>query len=1004
MSSSSRFGFSVRLLLTVALLGFVCPRVTEGQITFFQPPTYIDSADFTADFNGDGIPDLLSRDGTLQLGNGDGTFRMGTPVPGSQFGMPIVAAIGDFNGDGKPDVLELGTGGPLNGTLLVLLGKGDGTFQTAITTFAHVLQYVIAGDLNGDGKADVVGFESTINSTTLVVYLSQGDGTFAPGVFYTVSNAPLSGDLITLGDFNGDHITDIAVSLEGGQEVVLLGNGDGTFQSGKTSTGVASPQLAIPGDFNGDGKLDLMLSGELLLGNGDGTFQSPTPVANGEAAVAADFNGDGTLDLVVAPDITEICLGKGDGTFFDAYNYLEQGFFSFPTTFPFVVADFNVDGKLDMAGAGYVLLGNSDGTFQGGLLTEPIIATSAVTGSFDKKGDGFEGLAELSSTKLYSLTNDGKGNLSLSNTYALQQPGFGVATADLNGDGYPDLVVAGTTSGNWGYSVLLGNGDGSFQSPQFYPQSTVGAGNKVQYSIVVADFNNDHQLDVAVSPVGTQSLAVLLGNGDGTLASPAYVFDGGGNTNTTYLIAGDFNGDGNVDIAASPLGTGNPGTTLLFGNGDGTFQPAVFPLGNFTAYGTADFNHDGKPDLWGEGDHGCQVLLGNGDGTFSAQPPFSPGCLLPIVVADINGDGILDILADYYHQSHSGGGYNDYSAYLGNGDGTFELPIEIPTAFMSGVPPTFELAVDMNGDGKPDLVSNAGSGYTFVLPNTTISAVVVTFSPTKVSFPSQTVGTSSGKTAVTLTNTGAVALKVTSITVGGANASEFSQTNNCTRVQPDQTCTFSVTFAPAAVGTASASVLVADNAGTGSQSITLSGTATELPPGSISLAPAPGSPTSAEVAPGKDARFNLTITPSGTFGATVNVACSVSPAGMRAPTCTVPATVQVSGGKPANVPVTVRTAASGSGSTVTHGNFPLGAISIGWTVLIFASAFLLVGYRKRSLALAVPVFVLAFISWAGCGGGSSPGTSGTPATAYSVTVTATSGAATSKTTLTVTVQ
>jgi hypothetical protein len=123
---------------------------------------------------------------------------------------------------------------------------------------------------------------------------------------------------------------------------------------------------------------------------------------------------------------------------------------------------------------------------------------------------------------------------------------------------------------------------------------------------------------------------------------------------------------------------------------------------------------------------------------------------------------------------------------------------------------------------------------------------------------------------------------------------------------------------------------------------------------------------------------------------------------MLAPTCTVPATVQVSAGKPADVPVTVQTVASGSGSTVAHGNFPAGAIPMAWTVFLFASVFLLIGSRKRWSTLAAPVLLLTFISWAGCGGGS--GSSGTSANTYSVTVTATSGAATSKTTLTVIVE
>ena len=120
---------------------FLVASSLYGQVSFFQPPSYAGSGTlFSADFNGDGKPDLLSSDGTLQLGNGNGTFTAGTQVPGT----PL--AIADFNGDGKPDVLETGTG-----TLLVLLGNGDGTFKAAVTTASGAaLQPIAATDLNGD--------------------------------------------------------------------------------------------------------------------------------------------------------------------------------------------------------------------------------------------------------------------------------------------------------------------------------------------------------------------------------------------------------------------------------------------------------------------------------------------------------------------------------------------------------------------------------------------------------------------------------------------------------------------------------------------------------------------------------------------------------------------------------------------------------------------------------------------------------------------------------------
>ena len=141
-------------------------------------------------------------------------------------------------------------------------------------------------------------------------------------------------------------------------------------------------------------------------------------------------------------------------------------------------------------------------------------------------------------------TNDGSGNLSLAHTYTLPQAGYVIATADLNGDSNLDLVVEGQdpTSQNWSYMVLLGNGDGSFRAPVLYQQSAQET--ELTYPIVIADFNNDHKPDLAFAQ-GKQTVAVLLGNGDGTFGAPSYVFDGDGGP----IVSADFNRDGNLDIA-----------------------------------------------------------------------------------------------------------------------------------------------------------------------------------------------------------------------------------------------------------------------------------------------------------------------------------------------------------------------------------------------------------------------------------------------------------------------
>jgi len=369
-----RISSFVRSIVILSVIGAAAATLADGQVNFSTPPTYGGSGNvFVADFNGDGKPDILAG-GTLNPGNGDGTIATGAPVKGQ----PL--AVADFNGDGKPDVLEQG-----QGTLLVLLGNGDGTSQPPIATNSGAsLAVVAAADLNGDGKADVAG----VFNNTLLVYLSNGDGTFAAGVPYNLGTQQ-GGYYMVFDDFNGDHKTDVAVFTQGsgaGQVIVLLGNGDGTFQSTVLiTTGVAAPQSIAVGDFNGDEKLDLATaelvgSGNaqvatvvLQLGNGDGTFQTPTAVCTGPYwgfvfggegldLAAADLNGDGKLDLVFVGNLIGIYLGNGDGTFSSAPTYYQP---ISPTSGGIAFADFNSDGKPDVAVYGEILLGKGNGTFQG---------------------------------------------------------------------------------------------------------------------------------------------------------------------------------------------------------------------------------------------------------------------------------------------------------------------------------------------------------------------------------------------------------------------------------------------------------------------------------------------------------------------------------------------------------------------------------------------------------------------------------------------------------------
>jgi FG-GAP-like repeat len=959
------------LTLIDVLVSIVLAYPMFPQVTFFQPPTYAGVGNvFVADFNGDGKPDLLISDGSLQLGVGNGTFTAGTNVSGT----PL--AVADFNGDGKPDILELGTA-----TLVVLLGNGDGTFQPAISTpSSATLVTVAAADLKGNGRADVVG----VFNSSLLVYTSNGDGTFAQPVAYALGTSSLNAPILSIGDFNGDIKADVAVGIAG-EEIVLLGNGDGTLKTpAKTSTAISGMEFAGAGDFNGDGKLDLALSHlecgsgcpgavYILLGNGDGTFQTPVQAFIGDGPlVAADVNGDGKLDLLCESGaLMQIYLGKGNGTFSNASSY------ALFTSSGVGVADFDADGKLDVAVGGSILLGNGDGTFQGipfgvgpnkGPASSAPNAGSWVAGPFGKNHT--QAMAVLFGTQLGIFATNGANALSLIHTYTLQQTGYGIVVADFNGDGKVDLVVGGTdlASQNWGYSVLLGVGDGSFQSPVFFVQSGTYWG-----SIAAGDFNNDHKLDLAVAAGSSDELSILLGHGDGTFAPPVPYYDAG----FSLLLIGDFNGDGNLDIAA-----GGQGTVILFGNGDGTFKPAVTPasLNGFSATLTADVNNDGKPDLICSGCN-YHVALGNGDGTFRLVPESYVGLsshYLPVAIADFNGDGKADYLA-----LNPG---NVPMVILGNGDGTFGSRIGIP-GFSSTLCNSCSVA-DVNGDGRPDMVF-PGQGP--------ISGVAVLLNTT----PSGFGMSASGLSPATVTAGDSANSTVTVTPIFGFNG---SITISCESLPSGASCAFNppsianssgtstltiTTSASTAAGTYP--VQVHGNSGSVASSVSLS-LVVQAPPDFTIGAPS-GSSTSRTISAGQTASFSLALAPAGSFSGTVNLSCSISPAATPAPTCSLSSSsVQISDSGTQPVTVNVGTTGSSMMSRLHSFDFPLAIMPLAGGLLWLGSTCLRPRNHKRVKAFLAPSLVLVLASCLSCGGGSSPAHNvRTPSGTYAVTITATSG-------------
>ncbi len=604
-----------------------------------------------ADFNGDGKLDVaianfgqyLTNDGTtVTVLQGDGAGGFGIPVDFTVGKAPFSLAVGDFNGDGKPD---LAVANYDDTTVSILINNGSGGFLPAsnIPAGSNANISVAVADFNGDGKLDLVVVHS--GNDSLHILLGAGNGTFQlqqPAI--TTDPSPGFGgnpQAVTVADLNGDGKLDLAlVNVNGfGKDVVtLLGNGDGTFAAASfyaSSSGTHPSAGAVAiGDFNGDGKPDLVVANSALVNVGVLLNQGTRPAAScfipavnypaGSSPVAVatgDLNRDGNLDLVapnvVASGTLSRLLGNSNGTFLTAASYATG-----ENSNAVALADFNRDGKLDAvvsdsgvfnvdSGNISVLLGAGDGSFGAaaslgvGSGKNPAFVT---VGDFNN--DGKMDIAEVNESGdingnffVNVFLGNGDGTFQAAKPFQLESSAFPsyIAAGDFNRDGKLDLVVVNSNKGD--VEVLIGNGDGTFH---FGNTFSVGISPS---QLGVGDFNRDGKLDLAVAYVGNGNsngnIKILLGDGAGGFtAGNTYAVTG---INPHSFAVGDFDGDGKLDLAVANAGVvffggfvSDPGNvSLLLGNGDGTFQPATILFPGATPQGilTGDFNHDSKLDL-----------------------------------------------------------------------------------------------------------------------------------------------------------------------------------------------------------------------------------------------------------------------------------------------------------------------------------------------------------------------------------------------------------------------
>jgi hypothetical protein len=741
------------------------------------------------DVNGDAIPDLaavfVNRSGGnagvgILQGRGDGSFNAAPTVSVPTLSVDAVE-LKDFSGDGKADVVAADW---LGGKLFYAEGNGDGTFATpapiplplrpATWGFA-----VTSGDFNGDGKPDVIAAQSLENQ--LAVVLNNGDGTFDAPVLSPLKTAAPTNEtqwvfFLHAFDMNGDGALDLVRGDAATHSVIVrLGRGDGTFLPDQRIDVKANYFVDVAAaDFNRDGRTDLaagqlsiLLSTPLVT-----TAAAPGLVEGSETGVLlASFfhdevtapagNYSATVDWGDGASSTGTVVAAPGGGFEvrGAHRYRRQGDYAARITIlgpggartAVLVTVAVADAPLTVAGATPVFAVENTSTGLVPLGTFSDADAAPVFGPYTvniRWGDGqtSPGTAEpvpggpagrfvVRGSHTYATEGDynvaaeiidaeGGARTALETRARVVDPYFALpavqypapgagmlASGDVNGDGVPDFVTGIDNT----ISVLMGRGDGTLTEP-----ATMTLGVNIG-SLALGDFDGDRKLDLmhAVIPLGGGSTpprtTVLLGNGDGTFragaAADVYSF---------RLAVADFNNDGKLDAVTSGTPAG-PG--LMLGRGDGTFAVSSIPLAgshSYEAFVTGDFNGDGKVDLAASRNQSSLgepnqviVLAGRGDGTFAGPaayplPTGQPVSSMYLATGDLDGDGKADLVAtDPYRRL--------ISVLLNKGDGTFagvpDAPIEVPAA--TGVSYSGQPAVaDFNGDGLGDLVMPNGADNT----------------------------------------------------------------------------------------------------------------------------------------------------------------------------------------------------------------------------------------------------------------------------------------------------
>ena len=682
----------------------------------------------SGDLNNDHRIDfVVANSGTDNIGvfiaRSNGTFAKQQTYPTGSGSRPRSLAINDFNNDNYPDIVVANYD---TNNIGLFLGYGNGTFdnQRIIPQGSSHPLFVTTGDFNKDNHMDITVVKYGTN--TISILLGYGNGSFQHPLTYSTGydSFPCS---LAVADFNNDSHLDIVVANFGTNNIgVLLNYGNGTFTNQQIYTTIlnSNPSSLAAGDFNNDNILDIVVANNangsvgIFFGNGNGTFLPQVSYEIGSKSypqyvTVSDIYKDNALDVVIADpqnDYIHVLPGYGNGSFATIATYK-----GVPGSKPVWISvdDFNNNNRADIVvvnnGTNNVVVLMDYFAKPSARLNSSRVAGLGDVGAVvvnDFNNDSILDIAFKAATDIVVFMGLGNSIFDEQRNYSTPEgssPQY-ICTGDVNNDNQIDIIIV--DYGLNGLDVFLGYGNGSFDTMRNF---STGVGSLPLW-VALGDFNDDNALDAVSANYGTESIGILLGNGNGnfTLTSTFFL-----NDNPTSIAVDSINNDNHLDIVVS---TGSGQVGIYLGQGNSTFISIAWYLtGDYYSswsISVGDFNRDNYSDIVvaNTGIDNVGVLLGYGNGSFAPQTSYSTGISsLPcyVIVADCNNDNISDIVATLE-------GSDEVVILYGYGNGTFQILRRYSTGL--GSQPYGIVAADLNNDTHLEfVVALSGTGDIAIL-------------------------------------------------------------------------------------------------------------------------------------------------------------------------------------------------------------------------------------------------------------------------------------------------